>query len=318
MSDIATNEAEDMKNKLTSAGVSEDSFLLADINVEEQGFGSAYPTMIWYNGDPAKKAQGGIGYTGGFFIAADAGVEKPAGFEDYTLITGEGEEIAGFAAKDVVMTVIRYRRCWIVKNEGALPVRFGWNAYEEAQEYGKARGTAHVLAKLEGSEDIFLVTFVGMAAKAMLGQGKERGVLPTFGNSILTAATRVATKKMKEAGVRGKPSAYPLCAFKIQIGPQSENGAPVFTKVGKGSDTSMITLPTWTDQGNTPTVPDTEIQRRFVGNAMLSQLQEIHREAEGWVAAWDPETLAQRNQRGQRIASPIGSSATPDDNKAPF
>jgi len=290
------------------------SFLAADINVEETGFGSQFPLIQWVNGDPSKKAAGGIAYTGGFFISADAGVEKPKGFEDVTLHTQDGEEIKGFGTRDLKdVAIIRHRRCWMSDpGDNGLVMRFGWNDYESADGYGKPRGVAHLLIGLKGVDETFLLSFRGMTAKAVMGMGRDRGIVPTFSQVIHGAAKREARKnKMNKA--------FPLCAFRLNIGPdRTDKGEPVFKTVGSGSNTSKITLPVWTDSVD-GVISNAELQRRYVGNEALGVYQDTHREAEEWVHAWDSETLAQRAGRssGTPIAAPA-TDDTPGENKAPF
>ena len=71
--DETTNEFED--------GL--DGFLGADIEVEDQAFGSQYPVIQWVNGTPQGKASGAdsIAHTGGWFMSADQGIEPPPGFD---------------------------------------------------------------------------------------------------------------------------------------------------------------------------------------------------------------------------------------------
>lgn len=290
------------------------SFLAADINVEESGFGSQFPLVQWVNGDPKNKPLGGIAYTGGFFISADAGIDCPPGFEEYTLHTQDAKEVKGFAARDLKgVSVIRYRKCWSSDpGNNGLVMRFGWNDYEEAEAYGSARGVAHILIGLKGFDEPLLVSFRGMTAKGMMGMGRnDRGVIPTVGQTLLSAAKREARKsKMTKT--------YPLCAFSFDLGPKrNEQGEPVFEEVGSGSNTSLITLPTWLDATD-GMVSDTELQRRYVGNELLATYQDVHREAEEWVRAWDSETLSERAGRGKGMSIAAPATDVPGEHKAPF
>lgn len=305
-----------MSTEETNEFTDANSFLSADINVEESGFGSQFPLVQWVNGDPAKKGVGGIAYTGGFFISADAGIEKPPGFEDYTLHTQDGEEVKGFAIRDLKdVAVIRHRRCWTSDpGNNGLVLRFGWNDYESADAYGSARGVAHLLIGIKGVEEPLLLSFRGMTAKAMMGMGRDRGVIPTFGQVILGAAKREARKnKMTKT--------FPLCAFRLNIGPdRDDKGVPAFTTVGTGSNTSKITLPVWLDATD-GVVSAKELQRRYVGNELLGAYQDVHREADEWVHSWDSEVLAERAGRatGTPIAAPASSTEdAPGEHKAPF
>lgn len=292
---------------------SANSFLSADINVEESGFGSQFPLCQWVNGDPAKKPLGGVAYTGGFFINAEAGIECPPGFKPDTLHTKDGDEIKGFSARDLKgASVIRFRRAWTSDpGDNGLVLRFGWDSYDEANEYGKARGVAHVLMALKDFDEPLLVSFRGLTAKAIMGMGRDRGVIPHFGSVICSAAQRVARKnKMSKK--------YPLCAFTLDIGPaRNEAGDPLFVEVGTGSNTSMVTMPVWID-ATSGEVSEAEVQRRYVGNEKLALYQDIHREAEEWAHNWDSDILAARVKKvtGEPIAAP--ASDVPGEHAAPF
>ena len=77
---------------LATTSSEEENFLLADVTVEDRSFGPQYPIVQWVNGDPTKKREGGIAYTGGFFFSNDQGI-KIAGAVPYTLVTKDGEDV---------------------------------------------------------------------------------------------------------------------------------------------------------------------------------------------------------------------------------
>jgi hypothetical protein len=296
--------------------VFEDGFLGADVTVEDQEFGSAYAVVQWVNGDVKNKKSGGIEYTGGFFLSADQGVEPPDGWKPFTLMTQEGQEIAGYATRDLNMSPIRTRRCWDSDpGDNGLSRRFPWSDYEDAQAFGSPSGKAHVIVGVEGFEEPLLLAFRGMVAKRMMGQGRERGIIPMYGAKVKGAAKRIARKK----GRKGK--AYPLCAFKLNIGPQRDaKGAPEFTKVGQGSNTSNITYPVWLDEPK-GLVDEALLNRVFVGNETLGVYQDWHTEAEDWVQQWSAETLYARRAAGQKPTDDGGEDGgkkLPGEQDVPF
>lgn len=289
----------------------DDGFLNADITVEDPSFGSNYAVFQWVNGDTKKKKTGGIEYTGGVFLSADQGIEAPEGFDPFTLVTDDGTEIPGFAASEITGSVLRYRRCWISEPENGLSQRFGWNEYDDASAYGKVRGVAHVLFSLKGMEEPVLLAFRGMVAKRMLGQGRDRGIIPMFGSKVVGAAKRIARK-------RGRNKAYPLCAFEITIGGDLDsNGEPVFTKVGTGKNTSNVTYPVWRDEPQA-LVTESELGRLFVGNEALSLYQDWHTEAEDWVRSWDAERFTHRISAAPKQVAAGDEDGVPGDQEVPF
>lgn len=293
-----------------------DTFLGAEIEVEDQAFGSAYPVIQWVNGTPQGKAAGEnlIAHTGGWFMSADQGIEPPPGFEPYTLVTSEGQEVVGFACKDLTFSPIRWRRCWTVDPGDNSPVmRFAHADYESAAAAGVARGMCHVIAGIQGSDEPVLLSFRGMTAKAMMGQGRDRGVIPEYGNKIISAAKRVARK----SGMKKK--SYPLCSFMLTVGPERDKkGKPVHTKVGTGNQTRQITMPVWVDEPK-GLVTKADLTRIYVGHETFALYQDIHRDTEEWRAQWDAENLA-RNPKDRAGVPAEGdeSGKLPGDQEIPF
>jgi hypothetical protein len=296
-------------------------FLGADIEVEDQAFGSQYPVIQWVNGTPQGKASGAdsIAHTGGWFMSADQGIEPPPGFEAYTLVTSEGTEVVGFAKRDLTFSPIRTRRCWTVDpGDGGLLQRFAQADYESAQAIGKPRGNAHIIAGLEGVDEPVLLSLRGMTAKAMMGQGRDRGIIPEYGNKIIRAAKRVA-RKHKRKGADGKGKSFPLCTFRLTVGPaRDDKDKPDFTKVGTGNNTSQITLPVWVDEPKA-LVNQALLNRLYVGNETFAMYQDIHRETDEWRAAWDAQNLS-RTPAGQAgvPATADGDKPLPGDQEIPF
>lgn len=277
----------------------DDGFLGADIQVEDRAFGPQYPIAQWVNGNPKNKRQGGIAYTGGVFIATEQGISgeklQACGFEPYSLVTNDGTEVPGFAASRLVISPIRYRRCWQVVAEGQLPQRFGWDEYDAATEAGKPRGVAHLLVAIHGLEEPVLLSFRGMTARRVMGQGKERGIVPSYSQKICGTAKKIARENKKDKN-------YPLCLFRLTLSPEVEGKAPKFTEVGKGSEKNLVTHPCWQDEP-AGEVDMALLKRLYVGDESAATYQDWHKGADEWVGAWDTETLQDfRGRRAKRKA----------------
>jgi hypothetical protein len=106
-----------------------------------------YPRAQWIHGN---KQASGFMKTGGLFIAKEQYPNFEAeGFEPTVLITREGEEIEGFAARRAKLAVIRIKHQW-VKDE----------------TYGRNIPLAHALVSIKGCDDLFCVSLRG-ATKAL-------------------------------------------------------------------------------------------------------------------------------------------------------
>lgn len=262
-----------------------DSFLGADISVEDMPFGSTYAVLQWLNGRPNGK-DGTIQQTGGFFMSADQGVEPPPGFEPFTLISDEGDEVPGFAAQELTFSPIQFRRCWEIggqDDDGSRSQRFAWSQYDMVKD-SKPRGLTHIIISIEGADEPYLLTVRGTSARAMMGMGRDQGVIPRYGQKIVAAAKRISRKK------KGAAKNFPLCAFQLTVGPSMKDGKPDYIKVGSGSQTSTIVQPDWKDEPE-GLVTEAHIARLFVGHERFAANQDIHREVDEWSHAWDEDVL---------------------------
>jgi hypothetical protein len=260
------------------------------VDVQDRAFGPVYPIVQWTNGSVQNKKSGGVDYTGGFFVSAEQGVQIP-GAVPHTLITQNGSEVQGFAIRDLKGTPIRFRRSWLATpEEGALAIRFPWTGYEDAQEvdFRRApRGRGQLLFLVEGMEEPVVLSFSGTVSGAVFSQGSKRGLLPSYAQLIVNQAKRIAKRK-------GRNIDYPLCAFRMAIGPdREESGEPKFTTVGSGSATSRVTMPVWLDRP-TGMVEEPQIASVFVGRDQFSKNQSYHKDADAWVSAWSADVLIQQ------------------------
>ncbi len=110
-------------------------------------FSVQYPRMQWSHGEA--KAQGFM-KSGGLFISKDQYPNFAAnGFEATTLITDDGTEIEGYAAKTARLAVIRVKHQW-VKDE----------------KYNRNVPLVHALVAVQGCDDIINLSLKG-ATKAL-------------------------------------------------------------------------------------------------------------------------------------------------------
>lgn len=287
----------------TVAGPGEEfDFLLAQVDIDDPASVLQYPLLQWVPGSPGKKKEGGLPYEGGFFLSSDVNLAVP-GAVPHVFVTKEGEEIEGFAVKDLEFAVIRTRRSFRVQPDVGLAQRFGQGEYDEACEAGKPRGQTHVLCVVKGMSEPVVLTFTGMAAKAMSGMGgNDRGILPQFGDRVLSAANRLAKEK-------GKGARYPRCAFRLIVGPErEENGTPVFTEVGS-KEKAKVTLPSWIHEPGT--LDPGTLNRLFVGNADFAAYQREFAMSEDWAEEWSDEKLAARRAKLGKKSSSVPAETTP-------
>ena len=236
--------------------------------------GPAYPYLQWVNGKPDRKPLGGIAYTGGWFIPADnAPQEMPRPWLAYELTHSTGDSTAGWASRDVTVAIIRSRFCWFYKAADGSTVRA---ARSEFDRNLNMRGHLQVLVGVHGLAEPYVLTLKGTASKSFEEQQQ------LFDRYILGPANAgLAGKKTPD----GKPIRAPRYAFWLALGPQrDEKKQPVFSKVGQGNDTSMVTL-MLSDAGSKALPPD-ELAKRFVGPELRVQFQAWYHEAAEWTAAW--------------------------------
>lgn len=283
----------------------EDNFLNAQVLIEDRSYGSVYPLIQYTSGAKDKKREGGLAYLGGFFLSAEQNLTIP-GFEPYTLITKEGEEIPGYWCRDLQCSIIGWRRSWQVDPEGGLSQRFANDEYEDAMEVGKPRGNVHLLVRVRGLSEPVVVTARGLSTKAFVGMGRDRGLVPSFATKLVNAATRLAR-------ANGKQVNYPSCAFWITIGPdREEDGTPKFTTVGT-KEKANITLPIWVDE---PAEVNTHVvQRAYVGPAAFSEHQKMFQDAEGWMQEWSTEALSAARARFTRKKKAAGAEGEAETGK---
>jgi hypothetical protein len=322
---------ERIKRHVEKTTMSDDKTLLEnddlfgiDVDVEDPSFGSQYPIIQWVNGDPGKKKSGGLEYTGGFFISAEQGLDNVPGAEPYTLITANGDEVEGFAVRDLEITPVRFRRSWLAQaDEKGLSQRFPWNAYEDAVEHDhqdRPRGRGQLVALVSGMEEPVVITLSGMTSAAVFSAGRDRGIIPNFSQIVINRAKQLARRA-------GRNIDYPLCAFKLTVGPKrDEKGEPLFDTVGSGQNTSKVTMPVWLDQPE-GMADEAYIRRHFVGREMFGKTQDMHKACDEWVMQWSPKALIEQLKRSAEVSNELkglrsgavsDGDGLPGDREVPF
>jgi len=126
------------------------------------------------------------------------------------------------------------------------------------------------------------------------------------GQSVLNDLARFVQMPAKKLA---KGKRWPTRAFWLTVGSELDAKAqPVFTKVGKGDATSMLTLPV--ALGLQEKMTNQEIAALFVGKEMFARVNELWQEAEEWAVAWDADNL---DGNGGHATEDQGDDLTPED-----
>lgn len=266
-----------------------------DPNVSDDLGGVSPPLVQWVNGDKTRKKTGGFEYTGGFFVSTEQGVEIP-GMVPHTLITRDGNEIEGFASRDLKGAIIHTRTGWQSKDtEGGLAMTFPNSMYDEAIGWsyeGRATGRGQILFLIDGMDEPVVLTFRGLVSARALkrgGPGGKVGIVPNVVSTLISAANRENRKK-------GKEGTFPLCLFGVTLGAERDaKGEPIFEKVGKGTDTSNVTMPQWLDKPIGMVTPEV-LNKHYIGKDRAGIAQSLHAESRDWKSAWTADKLAERLQ----------------------
>lgn len=244
--------------------------------------GSQYPYIQWVHGDPKAKKLGGLDYTGGWFMAEGQVPEdllKAAGWTPFTLQHQSGGETAGFGRRDVTVSILQQRHCWMVQ-DGESPRFFAWDQYDQAKGVGAPRGKTQVLVVVQGLEDVgpIVLTMRGSVGQAFSDSGRG-GVLGAFNACVIKPANLMAQQRKIKAR-------WAFRAFWLTVGPRREsNGDPKFDTVGQGNASSQVTLPTALGLKDKPA--ESDIRAAYVGRALLETLNAMQQETLDWKAAWD-------------------------------
>lgn len=282
--------------------------------------GPAYPTIQWHYGDRSLAELGNVmRHLGGFFIPADVIDEAlllGAGWTKTTYKHPDGSQTEGFWRRDLAAAVVAIRKRWEVFQEGARsPQQFAWKDYETAQTAGRPSSRLQALCLIKGLTEAgpFVLTFKGAAAAAFEGTNNRSGALTAFGQTIIRRANQesdaAAAKANKPTGRR-----WPFRCFWLPVGAERDaKGNPVFTEVGKGSNSKHVVLPV--SLGLPARPEDVTLARFYVGPELLQVGNQLYNEAEAnWAHAWDsfqtqPEAAAKAPAANG--AAPTAPAAAP-------
>lgn len=268
---------------------------------------AAYPIIQWHRGAPNMKKVGGMDYQGGWFVGENMAPTDLTGYgwERTTWQHDEASETEGYYRRELTVAVIRDRKRWEVSS-GGRRFNYAWKDYDEAQKAGRPTGRTHILVLIRGMEDLgpFVLTLKGMAGVYFTGTQREKGALTHFDATIV----RAANDAVKKAGKRGM---MPRRAFWLTVGAQrDEKGAPIFTKVGTGDNTSQMVAPVALGLPDKP--DDAAMKAAFVGQELFARVSDLYREADEWAGAWENIAPGQSDDGGGNgDAAPAGRAAQP-------
>jgi len=244
--------------------------------------GAQYPYIQWVNGQSALKPVGGVIYTGGWFMPGDQVDGEPDGWEAGELAHGNNTATAGFFARDIAVAVVRSRRAWFVSLGGNYQ-QFPWAKFDRAKALGSPRGKLQVLTLVKGLEAFgaIVLTMKGSTSRAFSSSRRGRSVLDSFDAGVVKEADKLVPRR--KDGTRPR---FARRAFWLTVGPDRDSaGVPVYETVGRGTDTSFVTLPVAL---GIPVEPTKEaLGALFVGYNTLPRVEELYTEGEAWAAAWD-------------------------------
>lgn len=256
-----------------------------------EGGGPSYPLMQWVLGDLKAKKFGGIDYQGGLFVKAgsvDAAAMEAAGWTktERTFESGASEE--GFWRRETAISIIAERKRWEI-NENGQRRTFPWNAFDKAKEGNGGRNPSsrtQYLVLVKGLEDLgpFVLTMKGAAGAAFESYRDAGSVISRFTNTVIRAANNASDAAAKKANKpAGKRWAYR--AFWLPFGAaRDEKGAPIYKEVGKAPNTTNVVLPVALGLPDKP--EQVELKRFYVGNDLLTKVNEIYDTSADWRSAW--------------------------------
>lgn len=286
--------------------------------------GPMYPILQWNYGnqkDAAKGDKSMDGYGGWFFGTEHrdddtedakerrdgvAAALRAQGWGDVVWVHDNGSSTAGLWKREIILSVISLRKRWEAYDAEeklhAYPWKDGYDAAKAA--HGKVSSRTHVLVLVKGLEEIgpFTLTLKGSAAMAFEGSRKAAGVLTEMQRTVIAKANAASAEAAKAA--KKEPARWPLRCFWLPVGAaRGADGKAIFTKVGTGSNTSMVVLPMALGLSKDP-----DLKRFYVGKELQARTQAIYDENEAWRTAWD--MLTPTTSDGESKASaPVKSSA---------
>jgi len=243
--------------------------------------GAKFPFIQWVHGSSKNKKLGGLDYTGGWFMQegqVDEEALRAAGWAPFTLAHKGGEETAGWAMRDLTVSILLMRHCWVVQ-DGDQAAFFPWDQYDEAKAQGKPRGKTQVLVVVKGLEDVGPVVLTMRGSTGQEFSNARSGVLADFNRRLIQPANIAAAKRKIKAR-------WAFRAFWLTVGPKrNADGTPAYDTVGTGSESSEVTLPA--ALGLPEKATEGDVRTAYVGRELLELLNAIQAENADWKAAWD-------------------------------
>lgn len=277
----------------------------------------SYPYAQWVNGDPKLKQLGAsaVAYTGGWFIPAElVSLETIPGWTAGNLSHDRGET-EGFFSPRLSIAAFHMRRCWRVGQDQGSRL-FAWNDYEAAKAWGAARGRLQILGIIRGLEDVgpMMLTMGGTTGMAFTSRD---GILAQHRQLVLKPAAMMSSRAAKR-----RVTEYPRFYFWLTVGAETDDkeGAPVFTKVGQGDASSLVTRPVLV--GVTKGMTAQQLGELYVGPELITIIEGTRDPVTGqwsedglfdttksWAEAWD-----QLGQPTQNAAANLAALDAAADN----
>jgi hypothetical protein len=266
--------------------------------------GPQFPVISFHSGDPKLKKVGGLEYLGGWFIGEEG---APADMTEYgwvrdSFTTAQKQEVKGFWASHISISVICERKRWLVDGQP-----YAWDDYEKAKKGTTTpRGHQQYLVLLQGAEDLgpFVIGLRGHVGMCFSGSKKysSTGVLSCFNRTVIAAANAMT-----------KPARWHWRAFWITVGAdKTAKGEPNFTEVGMAPNTTSIVLPV--PIGLPEKAAEVNLDEYYVGDKSLIVINQLFTEHQVWAKAWESFTGQQPKTNGKPVGEP--EVATEEDLEA--
>mgnify|MGYP001597431519 CR=1 FL=1 len=235
---------------------------------------NSYPTLQFLSGK-----QGMAGHwraNGAFFVADGENVTTQWGKADF--LTNDGETVPGSVSQDIECSVIRLRRCWVVKDSDKVTRRIPWNSFDAAKNLGKPRGKCQILMAVTGINELVALSLTGMQSAYAMSRDGWGG--------MARKKLYDPTARILHTGKRGGIERLPALQFRILVGPEMQGDKPVYTRVGIDSDSQMITKIVLKSPIAT-VESDADVARHIVPRVIRESYETAYHDAEEWAHAWD-------------------------------
>jgi hypothetical protein len=284
-----------------------------------EGGGPSFPLIQWVLGDlKAKKYPTSMEYLGGLFVKAervDAATMEAAGWTRTNRTFENGGEEEGFWKREAAISIIAERKRWEVNQDGNRQA-FPWDKFDAAKAAGKATGRTQYLVLVKGLEAAgpFVLTMKGAAGAAFESFRDANSVISRFANTVIAAANAASDAAAKKAGKSaGKRWAYR--AFWLPVGAaRDDKGNPVYKEVGKAPNTTNVVLPV--ALGLPEKAAQVELKRFYVGNDLLTTVNELFEQSADWRAAWANIAPGSATDAGSNGAAEAAAAANEAESAA--